>query len=621
MTEPQPPTLAAFRGEVKLILAHARRVWGLVPFRRKLELGAAAVLMAVISACNIAFPLLLGGMVDVVKSGDEANLSRLQLLHSASWFLLLLAAAYLLREAVQVVRRYLVENSCTRLEKSMTTRVVSRLTQMDLTSLTREKVGALQGRISRGVVGFVRFIRLGFLDFFPPLLTGLFAIGAALAKQPLLALVMAGVVPLSLLLTVRQLLSQKGIRIQLIRGREAMDGTVVELLGGIDYVRAADTREYEVQRVSATAERTRDLERRHHFRMSLFGCAKALNEGFFHVLLLAMAITLAIYGWITFGDVLTFSILFMSVMAPLNEIHRGLDEGHECSLLVDDLLALLAQPPDPSFFPANVREPRLKSGEPLFSTRGLVVEYETPTGRKRGLDGVDVTVYHGETLGLAGPSGCGKTTWLRVMLRLTHPTSGRVEFGGAPLECVSREALGRLVGYVGQSPFVFHGTVAENIAYGAAGATREAVEDAARRANILDEIRLMPGGFDAAVQERGLNLSGGQRQRLALARVFLKDPPVLVLDEGTSALDSISERRVQQAIDLARKDRTVILVAHRLTTLRDADRILVFQAGKIVETGTYTELYRAGGVFTELVNCAEVGVETRSPELVTMAGG
>ncbi|MGD9712549.1 MAG: ATP-binding cassette domain-containing protein, partial [Thermomicrobiales bacterium] len=211
------------------------------------------------------------------------------------------------------------------------------------------------------------------------------------------------------------------------------------------------------------------------------------------------------------------------------------------------------------------------------------------------------------TIGLAGPSGCGKTTLLRVLLRLTHPTSGEVELGGVPAKEVSRSEIGKLFGYVGQSPFIFSGTIAENIAYGKEHASADDIEVAARRANIHEEIVAMPGGYTARVLERGLNLSGGQRQRLALARVFLKNPPVLILDEGTSALDTISERHVQRAIDLACKDRTTILVAHRLSTLLDADRILVFDHGRIVEVGTYAELYEAGGVFTTLVNCAEVG--------------
>jgi ATP-binding cassette subfamily B protein len=191
---------------------------------------------------------------------------------------------------------------------------------------------------------------------------------------------------------------------------------------------------------------------------------------------------------------------------------------------------------------------------------------------------------------------------------LAHPTGGRVLIGGVPLEAVSREAIGRLVGYVGQQPFIVAGTVAENIAYGCDGATDDEIRCAARRACMHDEIESMAFGYESPVAERGTNLSGGQRQRLALARVFLKNPPILILDEGTSALDNISERAVQRAIEAARADRTVILVAHRLSTLRGADRIVVFDQGLIVEVGTYAELLRADGAFADLARHAE-GIE------------
>jgi ATP-binding cassette subfamily B protein len=620
MHDKQDLGIRSFLGEARAILAHGRQVWHLIPTRHKIALGAASLLMGVVSACNVAFPLLLGGMVDRVKIGTEAGLPPRQMYAAAGIFLGLIAAAYVLREALQVLRRYLVENICTRIEKTMTIRVVSQLMKANLAFLSQEKIGALEGRICRSVVGFVRFLRLGFLDFFPPLLTGLFALLAALTKQPLLALAMAGVIPLSLWLTMRQLLSQKGIRLKLIRSREQMDGTVVELLGGLDYVRAANTHEFEVRRVARAAEARRALENNHHFRMSLFGCAKALNEGFFHILVLTAAICMAIHEQISFGDVLTFSILFLNVMAPLNEVHRALDEGHECSLMVNDLLEMLNQPPDRSFSPLAVRPPRIVSGETLIDVRDLVIEYPAANGIMCVLDRVSMHIRHGETIGLAGPSGCGKTTWLRVLMRLLHPTLGEVSIGGVPLESVSREAIGQLVGYVGQSPFVFHGSVAENIAYGQPDPGGEAIAQAARKAHIFEEIMAMPGGFDALVTERGMNLSGGQRQRLALARVFLKDPPILILDEGTSALDTISERQVQQAIDLARKDRTVILVAHRLSTLRDADRIYVFQHGRVVESGSYQELYQQGGAFTELVNCAEIGTPSPVPAALASVG-
>jgi ATP-binding cassette subfamily B protein len=595
-----------FWHELGVILRRGRQVWRLVPHRHKLALGGAALIMALGSACNTALPLLIGQLVDDVKQGTEQRTGQWGMYEIAILYLGLIALAYVLREALQVGRRYLVENSCTRIEKIMTVKLVSHLMKVDLDTLSVEKVGALNGRISRSVVGFVRFLRLGFLDFLPALMTGGFALVAALGKQPWLGLVMAGIMPVSFFLTVRQLISQKGVRLALIRSREVMDGTVVELLGGLDYVRAANTQDHEVARVARVAEKRRAKEVRHHFQMSLFGCAKALTEGTFHILILGGAIYLAVRGAISFGDILTFSMLFLSVMAPLNEVHRVIDEGHECSLQVADLLEMLTEPTDRSFSPDRVEEPHLHAGAPTLTVKDLHVEYRAADGTPRhALKGVSLTIRHGETIGVAGRSGCGKSTWLRVLIRLTHPAGGSVRVGGVPLEAMSREAIGRLVGYVGQSPFVFAGSILENILYGSAGASEEDVERAARMACIHDEILAMPGGYQAPVTERGQNLSGGQRQRLALARIFLKDPPILVLDEGTSALDTISERNVQRAIAAARDNRTVILVAHRLSTLLDTDRIFVFDDGQIVETGSYAELLQRGGVFAELARCAE----------------
>ena len=600
-------TSAKLLYEIQIMLRQGRKAWRLVPRRHKLAFGGAGLIMGVIAACNTAVPLLLGRLVDQVNRGSEQALPGSDLWGIAAATLGLIAGAYVAREALHVGRRYLVENSCTRIEKTMTVRLIAHLMKVDLASLTQEKVGAMQGRINRSVVGFVRFLRLGLLDIFPPLLTGAFALSAACYKEPWLALAMLGVVPCSLYLTARQIVTQKGVRLQLMRGREEMEGTVVELLGGLDYVRVANTHEHEVQHLTCVAEKRRAKELRHHFQMSLYGCAKALNEGFFHILVLALAIYLAIHGQITFGDILTFSVLFMSVMAPLNEVHRALDEGHECSLQVADLLAMLNEPADRSFSPARVAEPQLMDGKPVIVVENLAVEYAIDGQSKRALDNVSLHIHHGETIGIVGRSGCGKSTWLRVLMRLTHACNGNVFLGGAPLDGVSRDAIGRLIGYVGQNPFVFAGTIAENIAYGNPGVNEEDVRAAAQAAYIHDEIMAMPGGYEAAVAERGQNLSGGQRQRLALARIFLKNPPILILDEGTSALDMISERNIQRAIDSARAERTVILVAHRLSTLLDADRIFVFDGGRITAEGSYSELLEQGGLFAELAQHAENG--------------
>jgi ATP-binding cassette subfamily B protein len=591
------------------MLKRGRQVWRLIPRRHKLALGGAALVMALVSACNTALPILLGRLVDAILQGTHQGLSHEALYRSAAWFLGMLGGAYLLREGLNVLRRYLVESTCTRINRDMTVKLVGHLMKTDLSSLSQEMVGSLHGRIFRSVDGFVRFLRVSLLDFVPALLTGLFALTAAVTRQPLIGLVMVGVIPVAVYLTVRQLISQKGVRLKLMRLCEDIDGAVVEQLGGIEYVRAADTHHVEMKRMARATERRRAKEVRHHFVMSLFGCAKALNEGFFHIIILSLALYLAINGTIQLGDVVMFSGLFLGVMAPLSEVHRVLDEGHEASLRVADLLDMLSEPVDRSFHTESGAEPRLVPGRPGIEIQGLAVEYAMPQGKRfRALDGISLAIRHGETIGVAGRSGCGKTTWLKVLLRLAHPCGGRVALGGVPLENVTRASIGRLIGYVGQSPFVFSGTIAENIAYGSEHVTPEQILEAAKLANLHDEVLMMPDAYQAPVAERGQNLSGGQRQRLAIARILLKRPPILILDEATSALDNISERHVQRALGVVDPNRTTILVAHRLSTLRDADRIFVFDDGRIVEVGTYDELVRRGGAFSELVHSAENGI-------------
>ena len=602
-----PPTLG-IAAEVGLMLRRGREVWRLVPRKHKWALAGAAVVMAFTSGCSTALALFLGQLVDGVQRGSLEGQPREALYHLAAWYLGLIGAAYLLREILNVLRRFLVTSTCTRINRDMSLELMSHTMSVSLGTLQREKVGTLHGKIFRNVDGLVRFLRLNFMEFIPALFTGLFALVATVVKEPMLGLVMVGVIPITIILTIRQLLSQKEVRLQLMRSCEEIDGAVVEQLGGIEYVRAADTKQLEMNRLSKATEKRRAMEVRHHFQMSLFGGAKALNEGLVHILVLGVAIYLAVQGRITFGDVLTFSILYLNVMTPLGEIHRVLDEGHESSLQVGELLEMLAEPIDPSFATTTVQVPCLKPGEPAIVIDDLHVEYSTPDEKHpQTLHDVTLTIRHGETIGIAGRSGGGKSTLLRVLLRLVHPCSGRVLVGAMPLETVSRGAIGKLFGYVSQSPFVFAGTITENIAYGNENPSSDAIRRAAEMAHLHEEILLMPGGYQAAITERGQNLSGGQRQRLAIARILLKQPPILILDEATSALDNISEREVQLALGLTSADRTTILVAHRLSTLRDADRIFVFDEGRIVEVGNFDHLVAAGGVFTELFMSAETG--------------
>lgn len=606
MAAKSAPEVRRFRSEVRDLVRTAHKTWQMLSRSHRAALLGAVAVMAVGGVTATAIPLLSGKLVDRVATGIQSGEPRGDVLRAVGYVLFGIACMLLVREFLQVVRRFLVESTCTRIERHTTVKVISHLIQADLAGLTHEKIGALHGRIFRSVGGFMRLLRLSFLDFFPAVVVGVFAIATAVWKEPWLGLVMLGVIPASMGLTAWQLVSQKRVRLKLLRVNEEMDGTVVELLGGLDYVRVANAHARELRRVAKAAEQKRSKELKHHVAMSCFGAAKAIVEGAFHIAVLALAAYLAIDGRISFGDILTFSMLYLSAMAPLNEIHRVLDEGHEASLRVLDLQELLALPLDPSFKTPTHTEPRLDDTCAVVRVEGLKVEYTLPDGRPApGLRGIDLVIHPGETIGVAGKSGCGKSTWLKVLMRLLHPRDGRAWLMGVPLEEVSRETISHLIGYVGQNPFIFSGTIEENITYGCAKYLPEDVARAARMACIHDEIMLMADGYRSQVAERGANLSGGQRQRIALARVFLQNPPILVLDEATSALDTISERQVQQAIGTASRNRTVIMVAHRLSTFADADRIFVFDDGQLVETGPYGELMTRDGLFAELVRAAE----------------
>ncbi|HWB04177.1 MAG TPA: ABC transporter ATP-binding protein [Verrucomicrobiales bacterium] len=643
---PPPPRkgIAGFIADMRNVGRMRKEVWKMVSAKRRRTLITAASLMAVTAMANVAVPLWLGGLVDAMRGIEPADFpARLPRLIGESlgivgdypWhrqtsgiqplgeilptglmtgvavsFLLCIALAFIAREGLKVLQRYLVQNTCTQIEKEITVSLVDHLMRVDLNRLSSQRIGALHGRIHRSVEGFVKFLKLGFMDFFPAIFMAGIALAAAVSKQWWLGIAMAGVIPASFFIILKQIGSQKGVRVSLLRKKEALDGTVVEQLGGIEYIRAANTRELELRRVESVAEDRRTQELKHHMTMGWFDCFKALNEGFFHIAIITLAIYLAVRGSISVGDIIVFSSLFLSVMHPLREIHRILDDAHESSIQVADLMGLQALPVDASYNLLTLHEPEVKDGKPVIVVENLTVEYTTADGRKRqALHDVSMVVRHGETIGVAGPSGSGKSTWLKVVMRLIHPTNGEVFLGGEPVSAISRETIARLIGYASQTPFIFSGTIAENIAYGTPGVTEEKIREAAERACIHDEIMQMPGGYSATVSERGQNLSGGQRQRIAIARIFLKNPPVLVLDEGTAALDNISERKVQEALTASRADRTTIIVAHRLSTLRDSNRIFVFADGRIVETGSYDELLQKGGVFTELVRSAEGGHE------------
>jgi len=423
-----------------------------------------------------------------------------------------------------------------------------------------------------------------------------------------------------------QLKARQGMFLELSRSRDSLDGMIIEQLEGMEYIRAANTIQMEINRITRSADSRRACDDRLSTCATTFDALKSINEWLFYLVVLAVAVYFAAQERIQVGEIVTFLGLMSNMTSPLRDMHRILDDTYETSIRLQDVMMIMDELMDPSFdvdmedeltivkrfgerrpsLPRiEFREPTIADGTPVFIADQLVVEYGLGDKRRRVLDHVSVRFELGETIGLAGASGSGKSTLLRVLLRLIPVASGKAELGGVSIQNVSRDAIGRLVGYVSQNPFVFSGTVAQNIAYGCGEVTSAAIESAAKKAGIHNDILAMPSGYETQLQERGANISGGQRQRIALARVFLKNPPILILDEGTSALDNVAEHKVQGTLDSLGKEHTIILVAHRLSTLRSADRILVFEQGRIVQSGCMDELANQPGLFQELMKVSE----------------
>jgi subfamily B ATP-binding cassette protein MsbA len=294
-----------------------------------------------------------------------------------------------------------------------------------------------------------------------------------------------------------------------------------------------------------------------------------------------------------FDTITAFITALFAFTSPVKKLNHLGVYYTQLSISLERIMALFELQP-------SVREPAHPRPLPPFSRELLFRHVGFSYGDRAVLEEINFTLRRGERLGIAGESGSGKSSLINLVFRFYDPTTGEIEIDGVPLNQVRTAELRRQLALVSQDILLFNATVAENIAFGRQGATRDEVIAAARDAYAHSFIEQLPQGYDTPLGERGQRLSGGQRQRIAIARAFVRNAPILVLDEATAALDAQSEAEVQKAIDHLAEHRTVICVAHRLSTLRAMERILVLSHGRIVEQGSFEELLAQRGLFTAM---------------------
>ena len=572
-----------------------KKIYKLLDTKQKLRFILIIIIMIVSAALAQMTPKAIGWLTDDILTKNEISFNKV------IPFLVFILIVNVVNEVIKIFRRVLVEDTATRTEKKARGMVIKSLLMAPLSYFRKNMTGNIHGRLNRCLDGTIKLEKLLFMDFAPAIFNAIAAIITIFLTLPItLAMPMLLVIPIGVFIVLKQIKSQKGIRVELLESKSGMDGTIVELINGIEVIRICDSLDFETKRLDDKGEFLRAKEMKHHKAMAMYDCLKFINQAVFTVLVIGISTYLATKNIISVGAVLTAYLCFNQLLRPLEELHRIFDEVSECTVLATDFFKMVEIENDFSYLPIKTKSEN-KSTNEIINMENITFHY-SENEDKIILDNFNIDIEKGMYLGIAGPSGCGKSSLIKSICKL-EKADGTIIIDDKNIDNLTRKDLSKLIALVPQSPFLIAGTIFENITYGIdREVSIDEVEEAAKRAYIYDYINGLPDKFDSLVSEGGNNLSGGQRQRIAIARIFLRKPKILILDEATSALDNTSEKYIQAEIEKMKQENntTIIAIAHRLTTLKNCDRIIVLNKGKIEEDGTFDNLIEKKGMFSDM---------------------
>lgn len=572
-----------------------KKIYKLLDTKQKLRFILIIIIMIVSAVLAQMTPKAIGWLTDDILTKNEISFNKV------IPFLVFILIVNVANEVIKIFRRVLVEDTATRTEKKARGMVIKSLLMAPLSYFRKNMTGNIHGRLNRCLDGTIKLEKLLFMDFAPAIFNAIAAIITIFLTLPItLAMPMLLVIPIGVFIVLKQIKSQKGIRVELLESKSGIDGTIVELINGIEVIRICDSLDFETKRFDDKGEFLRAKEMKHHKAMAMYDCLKFINQAVFTVLVIGISTYLATKNIISVGAVLTAYLCFNQLLRPLEELHRIFDEVSECTVLATDFFKMVEIENDFSYLPIKTKSEN-KSTNEIINMENITFYY-SENEDKIILDNFNIDIEKGMYLGIAGPSGCGKSSLIKSICKL-EKAEGTIIIDDKNIDNLTRKDLSKLIALVPQSPFLIAGTIFENITYGIdREVSIDEVEEAAKRAYIYDYINGLPDKFDSLVSEGGNNLSGGQRQRIAIARIFLRKPKILILDEATSALDNTSEKYIQAEIEKMKQENntTIIAIAHRLTTLKNCDRIIVLNKGKIEEDGKFDDLIEKKGMFSDM---------------------